>query len=410
MLEVVHTVVAVFACTLTVPALVVLIQAMGCLLPSRRGAPSPERPRPSAAVLVPAHNEATGIAATVVAVRAQMQTGDRLLVVADNCTDATATAAADAGAEVVVRLDPDRRGKGYALDFGVRALASEPPSILVIVDADCTLSEGSLDALVKECAAAKRPVQALYLMHSPPGAGRGARLGELAWLLRNWARPLGWHRLGFPCQLMGTGMAFPYQHLRSMPLASGNIVEDLRLGIDFAAAGAPPLFFEHAQVHSIFPSRAADLQTQRKRWELGHLATIRQEVPRLVVEAVRQRKPALLAMALDLCVPPLAFLVLMLVLVGAGSALLGLFGQPIWPAMLTIAAISMLAVAVLLAWRRFGQAVVTLAELLAVPMYMLAKLPTYGHWLLRRRTGWVRTARDPEPSASKESGTKESKS
>lgn len=410
MLDVLHVVLAIFSCTLAVPALIVFIQAMACLMASKRGAPYPEGPRPSAAVLVPAHNEAIGIAATVSTIRLQMQVGDRLLVVADNCTDATATAAAAAGAEVVVRIDPERRGKGYALDYGVRALASQPPSVLVIVDADCTLGKGSLDSLVRECAFSMRPVQALYLMHSPAGAGRGARLGELAWLLRNWARPLGWHRLGFPCQLMGTGMALPYDRLRSMPLASSNIVEDLRLGIDFAAAGAPPLFFEHAQVHSIFPIRAADLRTQRKRWELGHLATIRVGVPRLIVEAVRQRKPALLAMALDLCVPPLALLVLMLVLVGASSSLLGLFGQPIWPAMLTVLAFSMLAAAVLLTWKRFGQAVVTLGELLAVPMYMLAKLPTYGHWLLRRRMGWVRTARDAEPASVKDSDTKDSRS
>jgi cellulose synthase/poly-beta-1,6-N-acetylglucosamine synthase-like glycosyltransferase len=410
MLDAVHMLVAAFACALAVPAAVVFLQAMASLIAPNRGKPCPERPRPSAAVLVPAHNEAIGIAATVAAVRAQMHVGDRLLVVADNCTDDTATVAAAAGADVVVRSDPERRGKGYALDFGVHALAPQPPSVLVIIDADCALGEGCLDSLVRECAFVKRPVQALYLMHSPADAGRGARLGELAWLLRNWARPLGWHRLGFPCQLMGTGMAFPYEPLRTMPLATGNIVEDLRLGIDFAAAGSPPVFFEHAQVHSTFPSRTVDLQTQRKRWELGHLATIKQGVPRLVVEAVRQRRPALLAMALDLSVPPLALLVLMLVLVGVSSTLLGLFGQPVWPAMLAVAAFSMVAAAVLLTWRRFGRGVVTLAELLAVPVYMLAKLPTYLHWLLRRKMGWVRTARDAEPPPGKKSEAKESTS
>ena len=45
---------------------------------------------PRCAVLVPAHNEAQGIGATVRQLRLQLAEGDTLLVVADNCNDATA--------------------------------------------------------------------------------------------------------------------------------------------------------------------------------------------------------------------------------------------------------------------------------------------------------------------------------
>ena len=37
----------------------------------------------------------------------------RLIVIADNCTDATADIARDAGAEVIERTAPDNRGKGF---------------------------------------------------------------------------------------------------------------------------------------------------------------------------------------------------------------------------------------------------------------------------------------------------------
>src|SRR5450432_771306 len=70
-------------------------------------------------VLIPAHNEGAGILPTLRDVQAQLGPNDSILVVADNCTDDTAAIAEAAGVEVTVRADPARRGKGYALEFGV---------------------------------------------------------------------------------------------------------------------------------------------------------------------------------------------------------------------------------------------------------------------------------------------------
>src|SRR5580704_2288892 len=83
------------------------------------------------AVLVPAHNESRGLLPTLEDIKRQLRPGDRVLVVADNCTDDTAAVAAAAGAEVIERHDPTRRGKGYALDFGIQHLSSAAPEILI---------------------------------------------------------------------------------------------------------------------------------------------------------------------------------------------------------------------------------------------------------------------------------------
>src|SRR5271154_6797185 len=53
--------------------------------------------RPTAAMLVPAHNEALGIRATIESLFAQTSQGDRIVVIADNCTDATAQIAHECG-------------------------------------------------------------------------------------------------------------------------------------------------------------------------------------------------------------------------------------------------------------------------------------------------------------------------
>src|SRR5262245_44206699 len=61
------------------------------------------------AVLIPAHNEGAGTLPTIKDAKTQLGPGDRVVVVADNCTDDTAAFAQGAGAEVITRSDPQRR-------------------------------------------------------------------------------------------------------------------------------------------------------------------------------------------------------------------------------------------------------------------------------------------------------------
>ena len=106
---------------------------------------------PKLAVLVPAHNEGSCIRATLETVIPQLQVADRVVVVADNCSDDTATIARAAGATVIERQDPERMGKGYALDFGLQFIETDPPDVLVLVDADCRVEPGCDSADYKPC-------------------------------------------------------------------------------------------------------------------------------------------------------------------------------------------------------------------------------------------------------------------
>ena len=123
-------------CILAVPTSILLFEIVAAIaLPSRETHQS-SSVRKRLAIVIPAHDEGSGILPTLSDVKMQLQSGDRLLVVADNCTDETAKIASMAGAEVTERNDPARRGKGYALEFGVRSLDSDPPDIVIVVDAD----------------------------------------------------------------------------------------------------------------------------------------------------------------------------------------------------------------------------------------------------------------------------------
>lgn len=373
---------------------------------------APDGPRPPLAVLMPAHQEEAGIADTLGALTPQLRPGDRLLVVADNCTDATAARARAAGAEVVERTDPLRRGKGYALDFGLTALerpaaspevdsaslenapAADPPPVVVIVDADCTLHPGALDALACAVAATGRPAQGCYLMAAPEDAGLSLKVAELAFLVKNEVRPSGLHRLGLPCQLTGTGMAFPFAALRRAELASGHLVEDMRLGLDLALAGSPPIFCRQARIDSFFPTSEAGERSQRQRWEEGHLGMIGFALSRLPAALARGNAGAA-ALILDLLVPPLTLLLLAAIALFGVSALATLIlALPGLALGLSALALGLLGLAVLAAWAGFGRAVLPPDEAVQIIPFIARKLGLYARLAAGRRAGgWVRTDR-----------------
>lgn len=352
--------------------------------------------RPRIGVVIPAHNEASMIAGTLRSVIPQLTKSDRLIVVADNCTDDTATIAAAERAETIERRDPTHRGKGYALDFGIRHLEFDAPDVVIIIDADCQAKPGSIDRLARLCAESARPIQALYLMFAPIDAGVMTRIGEFAWIVKNKVRPLGLHRMGLPCQLMGTGMAFPWARIASAPLATGHIVEDLKLGLDLARAGAPPLFCPEALVTSQFPASTEGRESQRARWEHGYLSVILSDTPRMLWAAFSGRNLNLLAMAVDLSVPPLALLMLQVAVIWLLGVLLFVFSKAQFAMDIATIAAALLGASVLLSWSIYGRSTISLGDLALAILYALKKIPLYAKFLVSRQINWVRSKRDEE--------------
>lgn len=375
-----------------IPVAVLAAEIFAALVPRREAATGGDRH--PVVVLIPAHDEASVIGPTLESLAPELSRDDRLLVVADNCADSTATIARAHGAEVIERVDPMRRGKGYALDFGVRHLEADPPGVVVVIDADCLISPGSLDRLARLAVSTGRPIQGLYLMRAPRGSGIKARVGEFAWVVKNLVRPLGLARVGLPCPLTGTGMAFPWTLLRDADLASGHIVEDMKLGLDLARLGHPPLFCPAVLVTSEFPVDPEARRVQRTRWEHGHLGLIVAEAPRLLGRALWRGDPRLFAMVLDLAVPPLAMLALLVVTMLAAAGLAAASGLSPVPLYIAGGELILLTVTVLLAWRVWGRRILSLRELAFIPLYAAGKLPMYLTFWSKRQTEWVRTRRE----------------
>jgi hypothetical protein len=345
-------------------------------------------------VLIPAHNEGVGVLPTIRDIQAQLGPNDSILVVADNCTDDTAAIVAAAGVEVAVRTDPVRRGKGYALEFGVQHLRLNPPDVVVIMDADCRLGENALRHLSDSAMASGHPAQSLYLMLAPENAPPGKGVNLFAWRVRNWIRPLGLGLFGLPTQLFGTGMAFPFSLLVGRDLGNSRLAEDCALGIALASAGYPPLFVSEARVHSHFPVSQAGSESQRQRWEKGHLENIIDLVPGALARSLRDRNLGLAALAIDMAVPPLSLLVLVTALCAVLGGVACVLGAP--PAALAIPSLSVLLVVLgtALAWRAVGRDVLPLRELLRLPLHAIRKLGFYhGIASGKASSSWIRTDR-----------------
>jgi cellulose synthase/poly-beta-1,6-N-acetylglucosamine synthase-like glycosyltransferase len=384
------------AILLMIPALMFFVEVLAAFFLPVKSAIANDI-APTIAVLIPAHNESKGMIETLASIKSQLTAHDRLLVVADNCSDDTAEVAKNNGAEVIERQDVSRRGKGYALDFGIQFLANNPREILVIVDADCIVEQGGLKKIAIHCEQHQKPVQALYLMYNKTEGSLKSKVAEFAWTVKNWVRPLGCLKLGMPCQLMGTGMAFPWQSIKNVDLANGNIVEDMKLGVDFAIANQAPIFFPDTKVWSFFPTVTDVQQGQSKRWEHGHMAMILSEAPAMIAKAICTGNIPLFMMAIDLAIPPLALLVGLV----AGVALLNFvaminFGMAENGFYVIFTSFIMLFIAVLIAWLGWGRKILSLSSMLFIPIYILLKIPNYFGFIFKRQSSWNKTKREHE--------------
>lgn len=363
----------------------------GLRLPSR--VPLPDRAgQGDVAVLIPAHNEASGIVATIEGLRAIAPERCRILVVADNCQDNTAALARSAGAEVVERDNLEERGKGYALSFGRSVLAANPPATVVVVDADAALAPGSIEHLCRVTDTGY-PAQALNLLTPDLAAPALVQISNFAFLVKNLVRGRALGRIGCCTLLTGSGMAFPWALFATAPLASGDITEDLALGIAMTRANTGARLVEQAAVRSGAASVEASVG-QRRRWEHGFLASATRHALPLLLEGLSRGSRSSIAFALHLMVPPLALLLfaslgalLLLLVVGALS---GLWAPAIALGIMVAVALGLTAIA----WLAYGRGTLAFGALLQAPLYVFWKLPLYARFLVNRETSWQRTKRE----------------
>jgi cellulose synthase/poly-beta-1,6-N-acetylglucosamine synthase-like glycosyltransferase len=367
------------------------------LLSGRRRAPPAVPPRLRFDVVVPAHDEEAGIAATVASLLAldYPEALRRVVVVADNCTDATAERARSAGATVLVRTNAELRGKGYALEHAFAwSLDGGFADAVVVVDADTEVSPNLLRAFAARLEAGAPAIQAFYGVRNPFDSWR-TRLMAVALGIFHMLRSLGRERLGCSAGLRGNGMCFSAAVLKEVPHEAFSIVEDLEYGIRLGMAGHRVQFAAEASVLGDMPVGGAAADVQRRRWEGGRWQMARQLGLPILRRGIRSGDRVLVDLGLDLLVPPLAYLAAAAA-VGTAVALAGswLAGRLLWPVWPWGGSLAALLVYVARGWWLSGTGWRGLLGLLGAPFYLVWKIGLLARRRPRSRQEWVRTPRE----------------
>ena len=268
-------------------------------------------PRARLDVLVPAHDEELLVARTVRSLLGQTYPRDlfRIVVIADNCSDKTASVAVAAGAdEVLVRHAPDARGKGRALRWAMdRLLAGESaPDAIVSVDADTITDPDLLMALAERLAAGAPAVQADYRAIGDDSPSNALR--KIGFVLMNRTRPAGRNVLGLSACLVGNGWLLSADLLRRRPWSAFTSTEDREYTLELDAGGEFIAFAGAAAVHAPTAPNSRAAATQQERWEGGWATLVRSHATKLIRDALLRRALRPLVVAFDLAVPPLGLL------------------------------------------------------------------------------------------------------
>ncbi|WP_188149400.1 glycosyltransferase family 2 protein [Teredinibacter waterburyi] len=389
------------AIALTIPALLFVTQCIGAAFSRQHSeAENEQQQNYNLKIIIPAHNEAACLDATLSSLIPQLKSATDIVLVADNCADETADIARAAGCTVLERQHDTERGKGYALAHALAHLADQPPQLVIFVDADCQVQPHSIERLAQASIKLQRPIQGQYLIQAPPNSAISAKISEFAILVKNRVRPLGQNLLKAPVPLVGSGMAFLWDDIAKVSLASGEIVEDMKLGIEFACKGKGAYYLDSALVTSTLPTQAAALKTQRERWEHGHLGLIQRYGLPLLKSTFQQRQLSIALFTLDLIIPPLSLLIAITLLILIIQFLGIFFTQNLMPFFIVVTVFCLLCGSVILSWWKFARHVLSAAEIIHAPLYAVSKLLIYTGFIKKRQTSWIRTERDDNTSNS----------
>nr|WP_282452720.1 glycosyltransferase family 2 protein [Lysobacter sp. CAU 1642] len=345
-------------------------------------------------VLVPAHNESAVIENCLASLRKIDWPAPlfRLLVVADNCDDATAVLAADAGALVLVRTDPTRKGKGFALQYGFEhSRAAGWADAVAIVDADSEVSANILEAFAARLENGAGAVQAHYGVLNPLQSWR-TRLMAIAHGAFHGVRSRARERLELSSGIRGNGWCVAHAVLEENPFQAFSLTEDIEYGIDLGLSGYRVHYADEAWANAEMAAGEQVASRQRQRWEDGRMDLFRSRTVPLLQCAWRQRSLVCIDLAIDLMMMPLSYVVLYVTALIAISAALSVWNAAflylLWLAVLLAAVLTLY---VFRGWQLSGLGAVALLDVLRAPFFVVWKLLLK----LRRydRTEWAPTRR-----------------
>jgi cellulose synthase/poly-beta-1,6-N-acetylglucosamine synthase-like glycosyltransferase len=237
-------------------------------------------------VLIPAHNEEASLSRTIGSLLDQSYRPDRVLVVADNCTDSTVAVARRAGVEVVETVGNTEKKAGALNQVLSRLLPHQGDNdVVMVMDADTVLDPGFLEAAVIRFTTDRALMAVGGLFYGDQGEGLLGQFQRNEYI--RYAREMR-RRRGRVFVLTGTASIFRPRALRAVADSRGvtipgrwgdvfdtaALTEDNELTIALKSLGALMISpGDCTVVTEVMPTWKA-LWAQRLRWQRGALENL----------------------------------------------------------------------------------------------------------------------------------------
>ena len=237
-------------------------------------------------VLIPAYNEEASLSATLLSLLSQSHRPERVIVVADNCTDGTAAVARSHGVEVFESVGNTKKKAGALNQVLARILPDQGDNdIVMIVDADTTLDAGFLAAGVARFTSDRALMAIGGLFYGEPGAGLLGQMQRNEYV--RYSAQIK-RRRGMVFVLTGTASMFRSRALRAVASSRGGTIpgnhgdvydtlaltEDNELTIALKSLGALIISPSECTVVTEVMPTLRSLWVQRLRWQRGALENI----------------------------------------------------------------------------------------------------------------------------------------
>lgn len=214
-----------------------------------------------------------------------------IFIIADNCTDNTAKIAKTYdGVYVCERNVPDKRGKGYALEWMFSKLFNmdKDYDAIAIFDADNLVSKNFLKEMNYKMLKGYKVVQG-YIDSKNPNDSWITGSYSIAFWTANRLFQLARANLGLSNQIGGTGFCMDSETLKELGWGATCLTEDLEFTCKLVLNGHKVGWAHNARVYDEKPLTLKQSWNQRKRWMQGFADVSSRFFTKLIKKAFKER-------------------------------------------------------------------------------------------------------------------------
>ena len=228
--------------------------------------------------ILPAHNEEAVIANLVDSLMNQDYDKDLLdiYVIADNCTDNTATIAKEHGAIVFERFDEEHKTKGYALNWFLQQKIKEKADYdaFFIFDADNIVDKNFTKNMNKKLCQGEEVVQGYRDIKNPTDSWVTAGYALFYWTMHRFYH-LARYNVGLSPLLNGTGFMVKFDLVKDTGWDTVTLTEDIEFSLKRIIKGRRLGWATDAIVYDEQPVSFKASWSQRSRWTVGHIQCLK---------------------------------------------------------------------------------------------------------------------------------------